>query len=165
MTARNDQLHDRIVATWRRNNDVLIFLLSNIPPKGFSAVPSGSKGRDVTAQFAHLARVRAGWVEYFNTNKYPKVPRYDKTRPPTKAQLRKALTESSRGVEQFLRKALAGEAKPKMFGGDVVRWCGYLIAHESHHRGQILLALKQNGLRLPEKISLEGVWGKWICGK
>lgn len=150
---------------WRRNNEILVTLLAQIPVRGMTAVPAGSKGRDVTAQFAHLARVRRGWVEYFTTGRYPQIPRYDKTKPPSKADLRKVLTASGRDVETFLRRALDGEAKPKMFGRDPLRWCGYLVAHDSHHRGQILLALKQSGLRLPEKASLGGVWGKWIMGK
>jgi uncharacterized damage-inducible protein DinB len=160
-----DRLREGILATWRRNNDVLLYLLARIPPKGLRALPAGSKGRDVAAQFAHLDRVRTGWVEYFDTGRHPKLPRYDKTRHPTRAQLRQALTASGRKVEQFLGKALDGKATLKMFGRDPVRWCGYLIAHDSHHRGQILLALKQNGLRLPEPIAIEGVWGKWIYGK
>jgi uncharacterized damage-inducible protein DinB len=158
-------LRDSIVAMWRRNNDILLFLLAEIPQKGMSAVPSGSKGRDVSAQFYHLHRVRTGWVEYFTTGQRPKLPRYDKTRRPTKAQLHRALTTSGLEVERFLRKALAGTAKPRMFGRDPVRWCGYLVAHDSQHRGQILLALKQSGMRMPARVALNGMWGKWIDGK
>jgi uncharacterized damage-inducible protein DinB len=160
-----DELRAGILAMWRRNNEVLLYLLEQIPRGGWSALPAGSRGRDIAAQFAHLDRVRRGWLEYFRTGKQTSQPRYDKTKRPTKAQLRKALVSSGLEVEEFVEQVLLGKAKPKMFGGDVFRWCGYLIAHDSHHRGQILLALKQNGLRLPERISIEGVWGKWIYGE
>jgi uncharacterized damage-inducible protein DinB len=160
-----DDVRDRILAMWRRNNEVSLYLLAQVPARGMTALPTGSKGRDVTAVFAHMAKVRRGWVEYFTTGRYPRIAKYDKARPPSKAVLRKALATSGKDVEAFLRRALEGDAKPKMFGGDPLRWCGYLIAHDAHHRGQILLALKQSGLRLPEKIAIEGLWGKWIYGK
>jgi len=160
-----EDLRDGILAMWRRNNEILLYLLAQVPPRGMNALPVGSKGRDVTAQFAHLAKVRRGWVEYFTTGRYPRLPRYDKTKPPSKAALRTALVASGRDVEQFLRRAIDEDARPKMFGRDPLRWCAYLIAHDSHHRGQILLALKQSGVRLPTRITIEGVWGKWIYGK
>ena len=67
-------------------------------------------------------------------------------------------------VEGFLDQAFAGEAKIRMFKGDPVRWFCYLISHEANHRGQSLLAHKQAGLRMPQEVALQGLWGKWISG-
>jgi uncharacterized damage-inducible protein DinB len=163
MTA--DELSERMLATWARHNDILLFLLDAIPSAGLTAVPTGSRGRTVALQFFHVNRVRVGWLHYHLTGERPQIERADKERPPTAAALRRDLTRSGQDVAAFLARAFRGEAKPRMFGGDAVRWMGYLIAHESHHRGQILLALKQNGQRLPERIALQGLWGKWIMGK
>jgi uncharacterized damage-inducible protein DinB len=161
----NEELVNQILATWRRHNEILLYLLDQVPKSGLTAVPTGSRGRDVARQFAHLNRVRLGWLHYHATGEKVKLPRYHKGKAPTKAHLRKALLESGKDVEAFLERSLRGEARPRLFGKQVIRWMGYLIAHESHHRGQILLALKQSGMRLPDQVSIQGLWGKWIYGK
>jgi uncharacterized damage-inducible protein DinB len=55
-------------------------------------------------------------------------------------------------------------AEIHMFGQSPVQWLGYLIAHESHQRGQIMLALKQSRLQLPEGVAEDELWGPWIDG-
>ena len=158
-------LVQQILDTWRRHNDILQYLLKEIPEDGLITVPANSRGRDIARQLTHIYRNRLGWVHYHETGKRPKLERFHKGPPPAKAELIKFVEESGEAVMLCLDKALKGELKTRMFGKNTVRWLGYLIAHESHHRGQIMLALKQNGMRLPEKVAVQGLWGKWIMGK
>jgi len=158
-----EALADQVLETWRRHQEILMALLDAVPRGGLVAVPTGSRGRDVARQLAHLDRVRRGWLHLHATGERPRLPRDDKDRRPTKVQLRKRLRESGRQVEAFLGDALRGRARTRMFGGQPVRWMGYLVAHESHHRGQIALALKQAGKRLPDGVAVETLWGRWMA--
>lgn len=163
--APTEDLVGQVLGTWHRNNDILLDLLDAIPPTGMGALPSMGRGRNVALQFHHLDRVRRGWLQFHATGKRPTQPRADKSKPPAKPELRKALRASGRDVEDYLARAIRGEARIRMFNGDPIRWMGYLIAHDAHHRGQMLLALKQSGVKIPMDVSIEGVWGSWIFGK
>jgi uncharacterized damage-inducible protein DinB len=160
-----DELVEQVLAVWRRHQEILLYLLDEIPEQALTAKPAGSRGRDVARVFYHLERVRRGWLHHHETGERPKLPRRDKGPPPSKAELRRGLGESGAGVEAWLERALAGEARPRMFGKQPLRWLAYLLAHESHHRGQIALALKQSGHKLTEKVAVQGLWGRWIFGR
>jgi uncharacterized damage-inducible protein DinB len=145
------------------NNEVSLRLLRAIPLKGFAAVPPQAngkpgRGRDVAHQFTHLYGVRRGWMMYNREKVALPVP---SALQPTRAVLLKVFRASGKAVEKYLATRLRDGSRIRYFRGSPTRWLAYMIAHESHHRGSILLTLKQNGFRLPKKVSLNDVWYAW----
>ena len=159
-----ESLLEQLLLAWRLNNKTNLILLRAIPQKGFAAVPLASRGRTVASQFAHMHKVRWAWMR-FNSENVRGIPTFPKGAQPTRVQLLKAFRASGQAVEEYVGSRLRTGERIKYFKGQPVRWLSYMIAHESHHRGSILLALKQNGMRLPDKVALTGVWLTWYWGK
>lgn len=162
---KTDPLAREVLALWKRHQQILLFLLQRIPEKHLGAVPTGGKGRDVGRQFAHLNRTRLGWLHFHRTGQRPELPKSSKGERPKKKELQAALKASGKEIETLLASALRGEARVRLFGKSPVRWLGYLVEHEAHHRGQMIQALKQSGFVLDPKVGVQGLWGKWIFGK
>ena len=70
------------------------------------------------------------------------------------------MIDSGAAITNLLTKSLEADGKVKGFKPHAAAFVGYLISHESHHRGQIALTLKQAGKPLDKKIG----YGMWEWG-
>jgi uncharacterized damage-inducible protein DinB len=148
-------MEDQLVETWNIHDRINRYLLNAVAPEalGLALAP---KHRTVFGLFAHIHNVRLMWLKSAAPELLQGLAKLD-TDTGDKATLEAALQASGQAIEALLRKALAAGGKVKGFKPHVVAFVGYLISHESHHRGQIGWTLKGTGHPLNQKTAF-GLW-------
>lgn len=142
--------------TWEINDRINRYLLEATPAAALANV-APSKGRSVGAQFAHLHNVRLMWLQAAAPELLAGLSKLESGQSYGPADLGAALAASGAAVTALLRGALAAGGRVKGFKPHAAAFLGYLIAHEAHHRGQIVLTLKQTGAPVDKKV-LYGMW-------
>jgi uncharacterized damage-inducible protein DinB len=149
-------LSAELVEAWQINHRINLYLLDAIAPAALPSVPL-AKGRSVAEQFAHIHNVRLMWLKAAAPDLLPGLDKVEKESAITKQGLQAALEKSGVAIAALLKKGLENGGKIKGFKPHAAAFLGYLIAHESHHRGQINMTLKQAGHPLDKKTSY-GLW-------
>ena len=158
-------LNDTILAAWRTNNQVTVFLVRNLPTAVWVAPVPGAPRKTVRMIAAHLHNARCMWLKTLaRPHGIPVPPSVDR-RSVSRRELIAALNRSSRGMEALLRLGLSNggtvPATPayawRNLPLDVGQVLTYFVAHEGHHRGQIVLVARQIGARLPPEV-IGGLW-------
>jgi len=148
--------NNQLVETWQIHDRINLYLLDAIDAESLSS-HSASKGRSVGEQFAHLHNVRLMWLKSAAPELLQGLVKVENEQANDKKLLAKSLAASGKAIDALLAQSLEAGGKVRGFKPHAAAFLGYLISHESHHRGQIALSLKQAGKPLDKKIGY-GIW-------
>ncbi|HYO21551.1 MAG TPA: DinB family protein [Flavisolibacter sp.] len=153
-------MKEGLLKAWFIHNDKNLLLLKHLD-ETLLAVKTTAKGRTIGEQLVHLHNTRISWTEFVAKTIYDNSLLIDKTLPYTIHQFSEAFQNSAGKIEEVIQISWDKEGRLPSFKTGLIPFVSYLISHESHHRGNILLTLKQAGTKLPDELK----WGLWEWGK
>jgi len=144
---------DAVLRSFSIHNRIHLYLLDALAPEVWLSTPPGGKGRTVAALASHIHGVRLMWLKAAGVKTLP-LP-LEKTA--TVAEAKAALEASAAAVSERVGEALNGDGRMPSFKPDGWAFVSYLIAHEAHHRGQMVLLARQLGYPVDQKTNF-GLW-------
>ncbi len=158
-------LSDAIVSAWKTSNRITIFFFEHLPAELWGATVPGAPRRTIRMIAGHIHNSRCMWLKTLGQPQGVRVPASVDRHKVGSRQLLPALGKSGEGIARLLQlgcehggtipatKAYVWRNLPL----DVGHVLGYFVAHEGHHRGQIVLVARALGHRLPAEVTA-GLW-------
>lgn len=148
------QTSEDVLSTWDKHVEMNHLILNFLPESTLLDV-NDSTSRNVGEQFAHMHNVRMMWL-----GKSELAKGMDQEIDAAESRDKAYLISQLKASDALIRKSLEESLKKNQMEIEMtpIRFMGYLISHESHTRGQIVLALKNSGHQLPPNIAF-GIWG------
>jgi uncharacterized damage-inducible protein DinB len=158
-------LRETIFDAWKTNNRVTVFLVEHLPDELLDATIPGAPRRTIRMVAGHIHNARCMWIKTLGKEHDIVVPRSVDRHKVKPKDLVPALGRSSKGILSLLK--LGCDQGGSIPGSSAYVWrnlpldvghvLGYFIAHEGHHRGQIVMVARQLGCRLPVEVT-GGLW-------
>ena len=152
-------IQTQLLHAWRMHESKTRALLDSVKQAGLESTLSTRGGRTVGQQLVHMHDVRLRMLDSMRKDLREGLPELRREQGHDRMLLRQAFGKSGRAIEKLIETTPDG--KVKVFKGGLATFITYLVAHESHHRGGIVLTLKQ--ARQP--LSKDDYWKLWGWSK
>ncbi len=156
----NPDLGAALLRAWTTSNQTTVFLTKNIPDDLWIEKVPGYPRKTIGMLCAHIHNARCMWIT--SIDKPVKLDQLVRSKT-TRKEVTSALGQSNNAMLALLRNCLDNggwlPVRPPWlnFPEDVLHLLTYMIAHEAHHRGQIVMAAHQLKKSLPADV----VYGLW----
>lgn len=150
-------MNETLVQTWEIGARINLYVLDALTPEQWAT--SIAKGKSVPGQFTHIHSVRLMWLKSAAPDLWEGLEKLD-GKECSREQARDSLERSAERVAALIARAGTPEGRIKGFKPHCAAFVAHLAAHESFHRAQLELGLRQAGVPLPDAIA----YGTWEWG-
>ena len=146
-------LLENVLASWDRNNNILVNLLRIVPTGGLEAKAT-QDGPSVARMFTHMHYVRLVFIAEDAPDLAQVVPENEWLAEPDADRIARMLNESAKAVREVVQDRIESRRQMKV-----------MIWHEGYHHGQIKLALKLAGTPISDEEAGRVTWSVWMRKK